>query len=372
MKIGIMLRHIDQHGGGVMVYTQSLLPRLFSVGKDHEFVLLYPNQKHIGVHAHHDNVKEVALSMPTKLLWDQVAVCQAEKKEGLDLIFNPKYSVPLKARCPTVFVVHGLDWYVMPWGSRWFDRLSHRYLIPRYVRKAAGIIAVSNSAREHVMRYLAVDEERVSTVYLGLDGVFWQPVSEERRYAIKRKYGLPDRYLLYVGQIYPPKNFGRLLRAYAKVGPRSGIHLVVAGTHSWGCEQDLRLVGQLDLQSWVVTPGWIDRETLPAFYSMAQALLLPSLYEGCGAPAIEAMASGCPVVTSNRYGTTEIVQNAGVLVDPEDVDNIADGMRQVTTDRELRAKLIAAGYARARDFDWEKCAQETLDFLERIHREATV
>jgi glycosyltransferase involved in cell wall biosynthesis len=105
---------------------------------------------------------------------------------------------------------------------------------------------------------------------------------------------------------------------------------------------------------------------------MAQALLLPSLYEACPSPAIEAMASGCPVVTSNRYGTKEIVQNAAVLVDPEDVDNIADGMRQVTTDREWRAKLIAAGYARARDFDWEKCAEETLGFLERTHREAPV
>ena len=364
MRIGIMLRHVSQHGGGVMVYTESLLRTLFDHETEHEFLLMYRDRRLLGTYANKSNVTEVAMWSASKLGWDQIAVTRIEKREKVDLIFNPKYSLPLRAKCPTVFVSHGLDWYVMPWGSKWVDRLSHRYLIPRYAKKATRIIAVSDTTREHVIKYLDVDEERVSTVYLGVDETFRQPVSDHDKEVVRKKYRLPEQYFLYVGQIYPPKNFGRLLQAYAKVGPELGHHLVVAGTHTWLCEEELNLIEQLGLESWILRPGWIGRETLPAFYAQAKALLLPSLYEACPSPPIEAMASGCPVLTSNRYGTKEITQNAGILVDPEDVDSIADGMRRLATDDALRKDLVQRGYARSRDFSWGRCARATLDVLE--------
>ena len=165
MKIGIMLRHLDQHGGGVLVYTRNLLRELLALDSPHEFVLIYRNPQLLGTYRHHPHVQEVVVEAPNVLLWDQLAVRRVERREKLDLIFNPKYSLPLLAQCRTVFVCHGLDWFVMPWGSRWIDRLSHRYLIPRYAHKADAIIAVSHTTREHVMRYLGVSERRVSTVY---------------------------------------------------------------------------------------------------------------------------------------------------------------------------------------------------------------
>ena len=103
---------------------------------------------------------------------------------------------------------------------------------------------------------------------------------------------MPERFFLYVGQIYPAKNFGRLLRAYAQIGPKSGIHLVVAGYPSYLYKKDLSLIGKLGLESWITQVGWIDHDTLPAFYVLARALLLPSLYEACPSPPIEAMAIG--------------------------------------------------------------------------------
>src|SRR2546425_851622 len=119
-----MLRHMNQHGGGVLVYTHNLLREMLALKTTHEFVLLYRDPQMLGKYADGNGVREIAIDAPTTLLWDQLAVRRAEKKEKLDLIFNPKYSLPLAARCRTVFVCHGLDWYVMPWGSRWFDRLS--------------------------------------------------------------------------------------------------------------------------------------------------------------------------------------------------------------------------------------------------------
>ena len=250
---------------------------------------------------------------------------RVEREERLDLIFNPKYSVPLTARCPTVFVCHGLDWYVMPWGSRFVDRMSHKFLIPRYAHKAAAIVANSDTTREHLVEYLGVDERRIHTAHLGVDGRFFLPVTEEQRLAARERHDLPESYLLYCGQIYPPKNFGRLLDAYAQVGPKLEIPLVVAGAHTWLCDEDLARVESPELKPWVRRIGWVEREELPALYAEARALLLPSLYESFGLPILEAMASGCPVLTSDRYGTKEIAGEAALLVDPEQVESTLRG-----------------------------------------------
>ncbi|MEW6570093.1 MAG: glycosyltransferase family 1 protein [Nitrospirota bacterium] len=369
MKIGVMLRHYDQHGGGVKVYTENLLRELIALPTHHEFIFIYRNPRLVGTYNGKMGIREIAIGAPSIFLWDQLSIRQVEEREKFDLIFNPKYSVPLTARCRTVFVCHGLDWYVMPRGSRWFDRLSHRYLIPRYAKKADAVIAVSNTTRQHVIEYLGVDESRVHTVYLGVDEAFKKPIPQGKLAAIRSAYRLPERFYLYVGQIYPPKNFGRLLKAYARVGPKLGIPLVVAGEHRWLCGEELALVDQLGISAWVVRPGWIDRDTLPCFYALAEALLLPSLYEACPIPILEAMSSGCPVVTANRYGTQELVGQAGVLVDPEDMDSIADGMSRLVSDDSLRKQLIEAGQKRAQNFSWEKCARETLSVLESAMRQ---
>ncbi len=367
MRIGVMLRHYDQHGGGVKVYTSRLMRGLLDLRTEHEFVLLYRNPALLGTYAGERGVEEVALAGHSVLGWDQLAVPQAVQRHGIDVLFNPKYSIPLRAHCRTVWVCHGLDWYVMPWGSKLVDRLSHRFLVPRYARKADAIVAVSEVTRRHVMEYLAVPPDRVATVYSGVDDVFRRPLPPSRRDEIRKKYSLPERFLLYAGAIYPPKNFTRLVQAYARVGPERGIPLVVAGGENrFLSEGELRQPEALGIAEWVRWPGWIEQEELAGFYAMAEALLLPSIFESCGLPVLEAMAAGCPVVTADRYGTKELAEGAAVLVEPESVESIADGIRRALDDTALRAELIAAGRVRSQDFTWRRCATETLGVLERV------
>jgi glycosyltransferase involved in cell wall biosynthesis len=368
MKIGVMLRHLGQHGGGVLGYTNSLLDHLPAVDPGNHYCLLVPEAGQAARWSGLDNVSEVVVGGGNKLLWDQVSVPRAHREHRFDLIFNPKYSLPLRVDCKTVFVCHGLDWYVMPWGSKLVDRLSHRYLVPRYARKADGIIAVSDTPAAHLQQFLGVPAQKIQRIYLGVNPAFAEPVPEERLAAVRAKYSLPERFFLYVGQIYPPKNFGRLLKAYAKVGPGAGIQLVVAGEHRWLCGDDLALVKSLGIEDWVCQPGWIGHEELPVFYRLSKGLLLPSLYEACPSPLLEAMASGCPFVTANRHGTAELAGRAGILVDPEDVDDIARGMRLLATDASAREKSIEAGYARVAEFSWRKCAEQTRDFLTFVAR----
>ena len=367
MRIGVMLRHYDQHGGGVRVYTQRLLQALLELRTGHQFVFLYRNPALIGTYASWPEVEEVALAARSVLTWDQIAVPSAARRLGIDLLFNPKYSIPLLAPCPAVWVCHGLDWYVMPWGSRLKDRVSHRFLVPRYAARAGAILAVSEVTREHVMHYLKVEPDRVATVYSGVDDVFRRPLPESRLNQIRQQYSLPERFLLYAGAIYPPKNFTRLVRAYAQVGPQRGIPLVVAGGENrFLSEGELREPEALGIGEWVRWPGWIEQEDLAGFYALAEALLLPSIFESCGLPVLEAMAAGCPVVTADRYGTKELAEGAAVLVDPESVDSIATGLRHVLEDQALRAKLVAAGRERSRDFTWQRCAAGTIQVLERV------
>jgi glycosyltransferase involved in cell wall biosynthesis len=132
------------------------------------------------------------------------------------------------------------------------------------------------------------------------------------------------------------------------------------------CEDEIALIDQLGISQWVLWPGWIDHKILPVFYALAEALVLPSLYESFGIPILEAMSSGCPIVTTNRYGPVELAGAAAILVNPEEVESIADGMRRVVSDQNLRQQLIRAGRERAKDFSWEKCARETMGVLEEV------
>jgi glycosyltransferase involved in cell wall biosynthesis len=367
MRIGIMLRHYDQHGGGVRVYTHQMLRALLALNSPHEFVFLYKNPQLVGTYGHDARVTEVALPGQNIFWWDQVVVPRAIVRHGIEVLYNPKYSLPLRASCPTAWVCHGLDWYVMPWASRRIDRLSHKFLVPRYASKADAIIAVSEITREHVLEFLPIPAERVHTVYSGVNDGFRHTTSAETRSSLRQRYDLPQRFFLYSGAIYPPKNFTRLVQAYAKVGPAAGISLVIAGGENrFLSEHELKVPDQLGLSKWVKWLGWVDPELLPTLYQMAEVLLLPSLFESYGLPIAEAMASGCPVLTADRYGTKEIAGDAALLVNPESVEAIASGMQRLANEPELRSRLIAAGTERVRPLTWARCAEQTLQVLENI------
>jgi glycosyltransferase involved in cell wall biosynthesis len=373
MRLGIMLRHFDQHDGGVKVYTRELLQALLPINTRHEIVLLYRNPARLGTYAHYDGVREVLLEGGSIVYWDQVKVPRAIHEQGIDVIFNPKYSIPLRAKCPTAWVCHGLDWYVMPEASRWIDRINHRMLIPQYARRSAAVIAVSTTTRDHLMQYLQVPESRIHTIYSGLSDTFRKMPSAADLAAARERYQLPPRFLLYCGAVYPPKNFTRLIRAYAKVGPTRGIPLVIAGgTNRFLSERELLEPQRLGIEEWVRRLGWLENRELPAIYALADGLLLPSLYESVGMPVMEAMAMGCPALTSNRYGTRELAQDAAVLVNPDSVDDIAHGIVRLLDDSGLRARLREAGRARAQQFTWERTAAQVLNVLESISEEGVV
>ncbi len=369
MKIGIMLRHYEQQEGGVKVYTKKLLPLLLTLGAKHRYVLMYQNHKLLGTYAAYPNVEEVAVGLPGTVLWDQVAAPWIAHKTGVDLIFNPKFTVPFLGRAKKVFVLHGSEWFVIPEHFRLYDQWYFKNAVPLYCRTADAFIAVSHAVKRDVVEHVGVAADKVVPIHNGFDPSLFKPNGDAVQLrAIRDKYRLPEKFILWVGQIESRKNVSRLLQAFARIKDEVPHALVIAGEQRFTTDAELKVIETLGIADRVLFPGWIMHTDLPAVYALADHFCFPSLYEGFGIPLIEAMACGCPIVTATTCAPPEVCAGAAVLVDPLSVDDIAAGMRQVIVDPALRARLIARGLERAGDFGWEKCAAEVLALFDRLGR----
>jgi glycosyltransferase involved in cell wall biosynthesis len=366
MKIGIMLRHYEQQEGGVKVYTKKILPLLFSIGSKHQYVLMYQNPKLLGTYANFDNVEEVAVAIPGTVPWDQIAVPWVARKKRLDLIFNPKFTVPFIAKAKSIFVLHGSEWFVIPEHFRLYDQWYFKNFVPLYCRKAAAFVAVSDAVKADVVKHVGVKAEKVCAIHNGFDPGIFNPVRDSQvLQKIRQQYKLPEKFILWAGQIESRKNVSRLLQAFARISSEIPHSLVMAGAQRWSTDAELRIIQDLGIQDRVIFTGWVTHSDLPAVYALADLFAFPSLYEGFGIPLLEAMACGCPIVTANTCAPPEVTDGASYLVDPLDVDDVAMGMRKVILDRDLREALILRGIERAKAFSWEKCARQLLDLFDR-------
>ena len=364
MKIGVMLRTIDEKQG-IGVYTQNLLDHLLPLDSKNKYVLFYRNPDFVGRYAKYDHVQEKLVAAPNKLIWDQVKIPLEARREGVDLIFHTKFTVPFFTPCKTVMSVHGASWFVHP---ELYTKLDIRYIrmvMPLYCKKAAGIVSNSDLTTQDFIKILGVSPQKIKTAHLAADDRF-KPVDDQHFLSqTKEKYHLPERFILSVIKYDPRKNFGNLIQAFQMCHERVGGDLVVVGT---GCEKyrdeyDLEKMG---LAEHVHFPGWVEQEELPAMYSLADFLFFPSVYEEFGIPACEAMACGIPVVVSNTGALPEIAGEAGVLVDPFSPSEMAEALERMWSDHELRKDKAKEALRRSKEFTWDKCARETLAVFQSV------
>ena len=368
MRIGIMLRHFEQHEGGVKVYTRNLVSRILIRQAANEYYLIYNNPDFIGSYAGHPNVNEISLAMPTRLLWDQIGVPWIARRYKLDLIFNPKFTVPIFTRKKTVFVRHGSERYVIPKQSRWFECWFSNLLIRRCCRSADAVICVSELVRKDLIAYTGISAGKTFTIHNGYDDRNFRVIRDTARLLeVKRKFGLPERFILWVGQVDPRKNIARLLTAFDKVRNIIPHNLVLAGLKGWKAEDELRPIQKLGLIKRVNFIDWVSHNDLPVIYNLADLFVFPSLYEGFGLPLIEAMACGCPVLTADRGSPPEVTEDAALLVNPLDVEQLAQGMHRLLTDQILRQNLRAKGLKRVETFTWDRCAAQVLALFDKVY-----
>ncbi len=295
--------------------------------------------------------------------WHQVGVTLAARRAGAGLLHLPAGFGPVRAGLPTVVTIHDLLPFRFPRSFRTWHRTYTRIVLPRVARAARAVITVSDASRRDVVELLGVAEDRVTVVPNGVDPVF-APVPPESDAAqdARRRLGLPGDFVLAVGAIEPRKNLARLLRAIRALRSRpatADIRLIHAGPEAWLSDDLPGLVRELDLSDTVRFLGYVSAGDLATLFSLARVFVYPSLGEGFGIPVVEAMACGCPVVTSNVSSLPEVAGGAAALVDPASVEEIADAVGALWRDEARRRDLAARGRVRAAAFTWERTARET-------------
>ena len=370
MRIGIMLRTLRERGG-IAVYSRYITEELLTLDRTNEYVLFYQDRGHLGSFAHHEHARERVLPSKSKVLWDQVLVPAACRREQIDMLLHPKFTVPLAAPCPTVMVLHGAGWLI-PEHARFWSRADVAYIklaMQLYLRKAAAVISVSERTTEVFGDRYPFARPKLRTVYFAPGKQFARVVDESVLEAVRAKYQLPRRFVFTLSKRHggERKNVKGILEAYALFHGSTEHKLVIGGKDC----SEFRSIYNIPEHGYggdVLFPGWIEQRDLPAVYSLADLFLYPSNLEAFPIPVTEAMACGTPVITSDANGLREIAGQGALFVSAHDPRASADAMRRVLTDESCRAALGARALERAKSFSWERCARETLAIIEGAAR----
>jgi len=238
---------------------------------------------------------------------------------------------------------------------------------PPSLRRADRVITISESTRQDVINLCGVAPERVTPILLAADEKF-RPAAPDAIAAFRERHNLPARYILYMGTLEPRKNIETLVQAYARLrASGSDDHiLVLAGGKGWQYETIFEQVRALGLTDSVRFPGFVPADEQALWYSSATVFAFPSRFEGFGLPLLEAMACGAPVVSSWASSLPEVVGDAGLLVDPSDVDGLCAALRRLMDDEQQRQAFVAAGLARAQTFSWRRMASETVQVYREV------
>ncbi|HOW58886.1 MAG TPA: glycosyltransferase family 1 protein [Candidatus Omnitrophota bacterium] len=298
-----------------------------------------------------------------RLAWENLTLPQLVKKDSVDLLHVPAFAPPFRKPCPLIVTVHDIAGKLFKNQMGLASKFYWGKWLPFVVRQADRIIADSEHTKKDLMQHLKIPEKTIRVVYPSGHEGFTSDIPAGKIQAVKKNLRVKDRYFLFVGTLEPRKNIGRVLEAFrifSKTHP--DFQLVLAGSTQFGHGQYIEFLEKKYAfnSEAILTPGFLSREDLNVLYAGAEALIFPSLYEGFGIPILEAMASGCPVLTSNITSTPEVAGEAGMLVNPYNTEAIMHGMEKLAGDQALRVEFKQKGFEQIKKFSWQKTARETI------------
>lgn len=293
------------------------------------------------------------------ILWFQFILPPLLHYFKIDILFANYNRVPFLSFKRTILLIHDLADYRILGKYDFWRSWYHRIMLKLSIAKAAIIVTVSENTKKDIIEFFGVDSKDVFIVYNGVDTNFCRLNKQESNVKIATKYGLSNPYIIYLGALeHPNKNLINLLKAYKFVIDNGfeEYDLVFVGPERLKVEIINQEIIRLGLQKRVKKMGYVPKEDLSLFLSGSELFVYPSLYEGFGIPVIEAMACGVPVIASSASSLPEVVGNAGILVDPYDVEAISSSIIKVLSDNTLRNDLIERGLEQAKVFSWTSSA----------------
>jgi len=374
LRIAIDVRQIRDFGVGT--YIRNLVQALAAADSVNQYILATSEPDIPEFAGLPGNFQFALYTPPRRKIWENFSYGWFLRGLHADLIHMPLNQIPFFMPRPYVVTIHDVSTFLF--GSHSGLRENIRlFRFRRGLLRARCVIAVSEATRRDVENLLGIPQERLRLVYSAPDPRFLAPPPpQEDIQRLLERYQIRQPYLLYAGRIRPHKNVPRLIEAFAVVRNDLEKHpayrdlrLIIIGDEISRHPEVRRAVVQTRNQHVVRFLGFVPFETLRTFYAAADLFVFPSLYEGFGLPPLEAMATGTPVVTTSVSSLPEVVGNAAMLVNPENVFDIARGIREVLLDPALRQRLITAGSEQARRFSWLRTAHDVLEVYKSVARD---
>ncbi len=383
LRILIDGRHLKDFGVGT--YIRNLTRALPEVDPEDHFIIFLRPEDAAELKGLPSNVEVVTCAIPESFVRESLRFPLFARKHSPDVCHIPLNRVPFLTPKPYVVTVHDLAEFLFPRRTGWRQKLLE-FQIRRGLLRAAKVIAVSSATRRDVMRLIGVPPDRIRLIYNAPDPRFLEPLNpggrdgdpgaaDRYRRRILERYQISYPFVLYVGNIRPQKNVPRLIEAFAVLRSKLTDHpqykdlrLIVIGDEIGRYPAVRQAVVRSRAEDAVRFLGFVPIDTLRVFYEAASVFAFPSLYEGFGLPPLEAMAAGTPVVTSNVSSLPEVVGEAAVIVNPENVFDIERGLRDALLDEELRKQLIEKSRAQLRRFNWRKTAREVVEVYHEVAR----
>jgi len=375
MRVGIEAQSLFNVRTGVQQYLYHLLEGLARVGTNDLFSAVYfsARRRNTVLPFAGDMVVERRLSFPPgralSFLWKHLPSPAFDMfARGMDVYHFPNFVVrPIGRRKKIVLTIHDLAFERLPNSVEEKNLKYLKKFVGPSVDRADRIITDSKFTKEELINFYPSAEGKTEVIYLGVGDEFAREYGREMREEVRRKYGLPKKYILSVGTMEPRKNLAGLLIAYRMLRERgTDISLALCGARGWKCDD---LVGKIvggELGRRVIWTGYVDQADLPLIYQGARCFVFPSLYEGFGLPPLEAMAAGVPVVCSEKASLPDVVGTAAVMVQPEKPESIANGIEKILSDPNLSQELVSKGRARVDEFTWDETARCTLDIYRSL------
>lgn len=365
MKVCIDVSAAVHRRAGLGRYTQELVRALVAQG-EHEYVAFYHQRGQAHLDPPIDALPQLTTRLSVKpwrlatMLAHFLHVPQERQFPGVDIFHATEHLLPRLRRLPSVFTLHDLIFRFDPSSHLPLNRIYLNLMVPRFLRQASVIVTVSECSRRDALNLYRVPAEKIRVIPEGVNEQF-KPQPQEAVTRVRVKYHLPESFVLCVGTIEPRKNLPVLFKVMAARREQSQPvwPLVIAGKPGWLYEPILQRIADLGLQDRVHLTGFFPDDALPALYSAARVVAMPSKYEGFGLPVLEAMACGTPIVCSNTSSLPEVAGDAALLVAPNDTRGWDEAITRVLDDDALRAQMRQRGLAHAARFTWGQAARQT-------------
>ncbi|TCW40349.1 glycosyltransferase involved in cell wall biosynthesis [Thermohydrogenium kirishiense] len=365
MNVIIDVRMINENLHGIARYTYELIKNFIKLNDIKIYLLTCDNKFKEKILNQNEDIRYIIVKSGFLSIREPIELPIKLNKYKNEAIFHsPSFVSSPFIRCPTIMTIHDLNHLKFPEYYTKFHKYYYNYIVKPSALNAKKVLTVSNFSKMEIVNWLKCDSEKVVVTYNGVDENFKVINDKDKLIIIRKKYDLPQKFVLYIGNLKPHKNITNLIKAIKKINQE--IMLVINGESN---EILNKIIKENNLENKVKFIGYVDDDDLPALYNLAELFVYPSLYEGFGLPPLEAMACGCPVITSNTSSLPEVVGEAGIMVNPYNVEEIARAIDLVLLNENLRREMIEKGLKQAKKFSWRKTAEETLKVYEDVYKE---